>query len=96
VAAPEDDQYDEHHRGTMVFSSFRVPQGGISDWWRIHPKESNVYNVIVYTIPLTALRCPRVPAAMHRLARPRADRQRRPCRAAAVVPACIPWMSSWA
>jgi hypothetical protein len=31
VAAPEDDQYDEHRRGTMVFSSFRVPQGGISD-----------------------------------------------------------------
>src|SRR5580692_5474426 len=35
VAAPEDDQYTEHHCGTIVFSSFRVPQGGISDCWRI-------------------------------------------------------------
>jgi hypothetical protein len=30
-AAPEDDQYNEHHPGTMVFSSFRVTQGVISD-----------------------------------------------------------------
>jgi hypothetical protein len=30
VAALEDDQYNEHHRGTIVFSSFRVPQGGIN------------------------------------------------------------------
>jgi hypothetical protein len=37
VAAPEDDQYNEHHHGTMGFSSFRVPQGGISDCWRIRP-----------------------------------------------------------
>ena len=29
VAALEDDQYNEHHRDTIVFSSFRVPQGGI-------------------------------------------------------------------
>jgi hypothetical protein len=25
VAALEDDQYDEHHRGAMGFSSYRVP-----------------------------------------------------------------------
>jgi hypothetical protein len=31
VAALEDDQYNELPRGTIVFSSFRVPQGGISD-----------------------------------------------------------------
>ena len=37
MAAPEDDQYNEHHHGSMVFSSFRVPQGGISDCWRIRP-----------------------------------------------------------
>src|SRR5262245_16905173 len=35
VAAPEDDQYNERYPGTMLFSSFRVTQGVISDWWRI-------------------------------------------------------------
>jgi hypothetical protein len=35
VAALEDDQCNERHPSTIVFSSFRVPQGGISDCWRI-------------------------------------------------------------
>jgi hypothetical protein len=35
MAALEDDQYNERHLITILFSSFRVPQGGINDWWRI-------------------------------------------------------------
>jgi len=31
AAALEDDQYNERHYSTIVFSSFRVPQGGIRD-----------------------------------------------------------------
>jgi hypothetical protein len=31
VAALEDDQYNERHYSSIVFSSFRVPQGGIRD-----------------------------------------------------------------
>ena len=31
VAALEDDQYNERHYSTIVFSSFRVPQGGMRD-----------------------------------------------------------------
>ena len=32
MAALEDDQYNERHHSSIVFSSFRVPQRGISDW----------------------------------------------------------------
>jgi hypothetical protein len=35
MAALEDDQYNERHHIAILFSSFRVPQGGINDWWRI-------------------------------------------------------------
>jgi hypothetical protein len=35
MAALEDDQYNERHHITILFSSFRVPQGGINDCWRI-------------------------------------------------------------
>jgi hypothetical protein len=31
LAALEDDQYNERHHVTIVFSSYRVPQGGIND-----------------------------------------------------------------
>jgi len=31
VVALEDDQYNDRHYSSIVFSSFRVPQGGIRD-----------------------------------------------------------------